>query len=66
MQFEAQTTLAHDAVKSGLNLLKFSDVRYASHCMKRRHLAGHLDFAAFFDPSHAKRQLLLMASLDQV
>jgi hypothetical protein len=34
--------------------------------MKRRFLAGDLNFTAFFDPGYAKRQLLLLASLDQV
>jgi hypothetical protein len=34
--------------------------------MKRGLLAGHLNFAAFFDPSHTKRYLLLLASLDEI
>jgi len=29
-------------------------------------LAGHLNFSAVFNRHHAKRQLLLMASLNQV
>jgi len=34
--------------------------------MERRHFARHLNFAALLNPSDAKRQLLLVATLDQV
>jgi hypothetical protein len=34
--------------------------------MKRRNLARHLNLAAFFDPGHAKRHLLLLATLDEI
>ena len=65
-QLKAQTSLAYDAKKCGLHLLKFPDVCHATDAVKHRHLARHLNFAALFDRNHAKGQLLLMASLDEV
>jgi len=41
-------------------------VCHATYAMKCRYLAGHLNFSAVFNRHHAKRQLLLMASLNEV
>ncbi len=66
LQFETKTTLANHAVQIGLKLFKFANVCQTTMSMQQRYLSRHLYFAAFFQPHHPKRQLLLVALIDQI
>jgi hypothetical protein len=39
---------------------------HAAQWVEQWRLTGHLNFAAFFNPHHAKGQLLLMTTFNQI